>query len=274
MRVLSIAFILLTLTSPAWAQEAGETSQAPNRQEEPTPTPGSEAAPAEQDAPSTENKQVDTGNETDGVSIPFHVGFAVKGGPNFSGTTKPDDRVYKGTPAIITYPGFFGVGGVVGFFVEPRLFDIIGVEIGLVYEASQGEGDINDYSVTLSSADLVFPIHLRASIPTASTPVFSIGVDLVVPLSTDIEHAIAQLSSIDVADRDVTTYLGFGLGFEIDAVYVKIPIEIRGRWAAGMEQNYDSRLVLKSSTNVDYKANWELQGQLLLGIKYALPILP
>ena len=213
------------------------------------------------------------------AQVPLDIGIAIKGGAAIQGVDKPDTREYKGEAYDITYPGFFGVAGGVGFFVEPRLLDLVGIELGLIWEQSQGEGDISDRPLTIKSSDLVIPIHARIATPGFVKFVASLGVDFIIPLSTSYE-ADEALSGIDfkVLERDATTYLGFGLGVEIDAIVVKIPVELRGRWAAGLGDSFDDRLGEIESTNhmvtrYEVKPNWEFQGEIMVGVKYEIDIL-
>ncbi|OIP31496.1 MAG: hypothetical protein AUK47_22350 [Deltaproteobacteria bacterium CG2_30_63_29] len=211
------------------------------------------------------------------AQIPFDINVGLKGGANFSGVTKPGNKELNGQAySTFTYPGFFGVGWSLGAFIEPRILELVGLEIGFIYEATNGSGDINDYPLTMYSNDLAIPIHVRVATPGMIKFVAGAGVDVIVPLSQDQKKAAAFVGlEYETLERTATTYFGFDLGIEIDAVVVKIPIEARGRWNPSMEDTLDPRVKI-DSTNGNYYAtypNWGLQGEFMVGVVYPIDIL-
>ena len=211
------------------------------------------------------------------AQVPIDIGVGAKGGVNFSGITKPDDKTLNNTR--YPYPGFFGVGGGGGLFIEPRFLNIIGLEIGFLYEASQGSGDLDfttngrtiSDTVIISSTDLVIPIHVKAALPMAPTVSFllGIGADIAIPLDQKVESDV--FSNLDVKAREMTTYLGFQLGVEIDLKVIRIPIEFRGRWNGNHADDLSTRMDAESGKLL-YIPDWELQGMLYIGAIYPIEI--
>ncbi len=200
----------------------------------------------------------------------FDVMVSLKGGPNFNGITEESKATYKGFPADLPYPGFFGVGGGLGLYVEPRLMKLVGLELGLTWESASASGKINGQEVTLNTSDLIIPLHLRVATPGLVQVLFGIGVDFVVPLSAEADYDARRLGDIKAAEREITTYLGVSLGLEIDAVYVKIPIDFRARFALGYDETFDGRVTALNPYTLG--TSWEYQGLLLVGVTYPVPI--
>src|SRR5690606_35396102 len=122
------------------------------------------------------------------AQIPFEVNVTLAGGVNFSGVSEPDESDKTLDSVGLIYPGFFDVGCGVGLLIEPRVFDIVGIETGFMWETSGGSGDFNERTVTFTSSDMVIPLHVTAVFPSMVAPKIGIGGDFVVPLSSDIEQ--------------------------------------------------------------------------------------
>lgn len=199
------------------------------------------------------------------------VGISVKGGVQFGGTDEPDKEVYDGqaVPGVV-YPGWFGVGYGIGGFIEGRLFDLFGLELGFTYEESSGEGDLNDQPITLTTQDLIVSLHARIATPGFVKFVFGIGPDFVVPLGAGVETDIPF--DFQARERNLTTALGVALGAEIDAVFVRVPIELRFRYTP-MGDNYDDRFAEMPTPNRHvYRNNWNYQGMVMVGLQYYLDV--
>lgn len=219
------------------------------------------------------------------AQLPFDVGVSVKGGPNGSGIGKPGEESYKGVFTPVPYPGFFGVGGGVGFFVEPRIYDIIGIEFGIQYAFTQGEGDIDfpfgETTVNVEETELLIPIHLRFALPAGELVhiMFSVGTDILIPLDVKVNQTGGvRIPGLEASEREGGAMLGFGFGVEIGTgVGVYIPIEFKGRWNPYLGDTFDDRLDfdLSGNTVVRYgvKPNWAWQGEVMIGVGYRLDIL-
>jgi len=202
------------------------------------------------------------------LDFDFGVGISFKGGVQMSGTPEEDKATLDGQRVNALYPGFFGVGYGVGGFIEARFINLVGLELGFTYEESEGEGDINERTMTISTEDLIVSLHARVVTPgEIARFMFGIGPEFVVPMGADISDEVNRPFQVE-DERDITTYLGLAIGAEIDAVYVRIPIEIRYRVNPGFGDTYDNRL----TSNGTFKPNWQHQGLVMVGLQYYLDV--
>ena len=140
-----------------------------------------------------------------------------------------------------------------------------------------GEGDINNTTYVIDTEDLVIPLYARLVTPGAAGFSLGLGVDFIVPLSAELNTSGFGATSFGVEKRSVTTYFGMSVGVEIDAVVVKVPIELTFRLNTSMEDNYDDRLLFETQgnniTNYRYRSDWEYQGGIRIGVVYQLDVL-
>jgi hypothetical protein len=202
--------------------------------------------------------------------FPLQISAGIKGGINgaaghgFDSLSQytVDDTTYEFRPE---YYGHFGTGPAAGLSLELRAMDIVGLEFGFYYTSQTVNGyvDKNDgatgerisrINMEQVTSGFQIPILLKLTVPTnVVRPALGLGIELIRQNDASLSYDETQergtmgasyLAALNENNRPRPvnyTVFQFTLGAEILAGPVRIPIELRGGYALGYDQDIQGR---------------------------------
>ena len=210
------------------------------------------------------------------------VGFGVgaKGGMDLSYLSEP-----ASDPTDTFLPGFAGPGGAVGLSFDLIVFDVIGVEVDVLFARHGGSGTTiveaasggsMEINWELTSSALHIPLLIKARLPLGPvTPLIAIGPEFVIGLDADFT-GISDLQIPFATEGQAASYvmLTLALGADIDALAVTIPVELRLSVQPGLSDSPASRATFSPSMeafdDVAVQASWETHFQIFVGVRFDL----
>lgn len=178
-----------------------------------------------------------------------------------------------------------GVGGAIGLSLDFRVFDLIGLETGLhlSYDNADGYEDKNVNGVPAGKVEqrqrttaLHLPLIFKIWVPgLVVRPVFGLGAQFVFQQDSTIEHEdVGLIFQTNPRTIETSSYV-LGMltaGLEINALYVRIPIELRLGYNLGFGSAASDRVRLEgnnpNTATVVYDGAYQFHAALFTGIIY------
>lgn len=231
--------------------------------------------------------------------IDLRVG--VRGGANVNILPDVDEPDQAG----LVYPGFLGLGWVVGGGISFDYMDIVGIEIDFLYSSEKASGAVEwdrdlggdnkkeESDFTLEATALHIPILIRGQIPTGLVrPFLHVGVDFAVnrdnadmvverrgdappftegcTVGIDCDPFPQELYGANNVDSATSLLIGVGVDIDVRDT-VTIPIELRGLLRPGMSSSVVDRVTeVEGQPRYLYNNEWQYQVFIMFGANYVI----
>lgn len=252
-----------------------------------TPNPSSSLSPVASVASPTSNTTQGKSSEatahqvtSDENALGFRIAVGISSGVNGSFLQKPKDEYYYSDNSYIeyVYPGFAGVGGVIGAQLDLG-WKFITLTTGYTQSFDQAEGKADGRTVTINQNTGHIPLTIRFELPSkiVSPSIFG-GIDWVSPSDSKIEMAneLIPKSYQGVQSASYQAWI-FGLGFDVMlSAEMRMPIRFYGilnptpkdSLNDSIDLNYTLVGNVLTNSEAIVKGEWDWQAGITVGFSY------
>ena len=210
------------------------------------------------------------------TNLPIDLGVGVFFNAGGSFMDQPDNRTVDGS--VVPFNGFAGFSPGFGISLEFSGWEILGLEIGLIWskDVAKSKFILNEVDYPFSTHQRAFHLPVLFELSTPKGPVRPLlfgGREFVFPGKPTVDGPSGVEMDVE-AHNSKYGHWAFGFGFEfalpIDEIDIRIPWTFKGtvdsKWPNSAAELADYTINGNTIAGIDYLTNWQFHAAVGLGL--------